>query len=104
MGMARLSGSADAASLDALRDPAANALNRATTHCARRPVAAEHRRKTVPSASHGTFTTAPSRKNTRTFPWSHPVDVPVASAADASAKNARESAHARYSGRREQKH
>ena len=60
--------------------PAANMLKETTTHCARRAVFSEQRRKTVPRASHGTFTTAPSRKNTRKVPWSQPVDVPVASA------------------------
>ena len=54
----------------------------------------------MPSASHGTLRIAPSRKNTRKVPSSHPVATPVASAALASANRARANVQAPWCGLR----
>ena len=53
----------------------------------------------MPSASHGTDSTAPSRKKTRNVPLSQPVETPVARAAEARANIASAIVQARSCGR-----
>jgi hypothetical protein len=74
--------------------PAAKPVNTSSAARTARPARRPHSRYTVPRASHGTFTIAPSRKKARNVPVSQPVAVPVASAALASANSARANVHA----------